>query len=83
LWLNNVFCRDKNHTLTYRRLFGFVESFVYLGFLDTMLSLIPSFFPIVKMQIEISRITSEFVRKINVFEDAKENRCNGYKNKIK
>ena len=39
-------CRDKNHTLTYQRLTNFVASFAYLGFLDTRLSLGPSFFPI-------------------------------------
>jgi hypothetical protein len=38
--------KDKNHTLTYRRLTGFVASFAYLGFLDTRLSLGPSLFSI-------------------------------------
>jgi hypothetical protein len=39
-------CRNKNRTLTYRRLIGFMASFVYLGFLNTRLSLGPSIFPI-------------------------------------
>ena len=31
----------------------------------------------------ISRVTSKFVRKIDVFEDAKEKRCKGYIKKLK
>jgi hypothetical protein len=38
--------RDKDRTLTYRRLTSFVASFVYLWFLDTRLSLGSSLFPI-------------------------------------
>ena len=38
--------RDKDRKLTYRRLTGFMTSFIYLGFLDTRLSLGPSPFPI-------------------------------------
>jgi hypothetical protein len=36
--------RDKNRTLTYRKLTGFMGSFTYLGFLVTRLSKGPSFF---------------------------------------
>jgi len=32
-------CRNKDRTLTYRRLISFMSSFAYLGFLDTSLSL--------------------------------------------
>jgi hypothetical protein len=35
--------RDKDRTLTYHKLSGFVVSFIYLWFLDTRLSLGPSF----------------------------------------
>jgi len=38
--------KDKDHTLIYRRLTGFIMSFAYLGFLDIRLSLGPSFLPI-------------------------------------
>jgi hypothetical protein len=37
-------CKDKDHTLTYQRLIGFVTLFAYLGFLDTRLYLGPSIF---------------------------------------
>jgi hypothetical protein len=46
LWQNNLFCRDKDRTLTYRRLIDFVMSFTYFRFLDIRLSLSPSLFPI-------------------------------------
>ena len=36
--------RDKNRTLTYRKLTCFMGSFTYLGFLVTRLSKGPSFF---------------------------------------
>jgi hypothetical protein len=35
-------CREKDRTLTYRKLTDFVASFTYLGFLNTRLSLNPS-----------------------------------------
>jgi hypothetical protein len=37
--------RKRDRTLTYKKLTGFMASFIYLGFLDT-LSLDPSLFPI-------------------------------------
>ena len=39
-------CMDKDRTLTYQRLTGFMTSFAYLGFLDTWLNLGLSLFPI-------------------------------------
>jgi len=40
------FRKDKDSTLTYLRLIGFMASFVYLGFLDKRLYLGPSLFPV-------------------------------------
>jgi len=39
LWQNNLFCRDKDRILTYRRLIDFVMSFTYFWFLDIGLPL--------------------------------------------
>jgi hypothetical protein len=39
-------CKDKDHILTYQRLTSFVVLLVYLGFLDTRISLGPGLFPI-------------------------------------